>query len=87
MALTVYSGRDRRARRRELAFLPGLWLGRIAHSVRCRLRAWNSRNHDRAYLANLTSAELEHLSRDVARPIAELQAEAKPLRSLMAREG
>ena len=78
MAFTVYSGLGRRARRRELAFLPGLWLGRIAQEVRCRLRTWNSRNRDRAYLANLTSAEFEHLSRGVAVPMAELQAEAKP---------
>jgi hypothetical protein len=80
--LTVYSDLGRPAQRRRLAFLLGLRLSCLARGIRHRLRMWSLRNHERAYLANLTSAEFEHLSRDLGRPMAELQAEAKPWREI-----
>jgi uncharacterized protein YjiS (DUF1127 family) len=40
---------------------------------------WRARDRDRSYLAQLDSAGVEHLAKDLARPRAELQDEvAKP---------
>lgn len=66
-----------RSERRRLAHLLARWLSRRSHGMRRSLQMWRSGDRDRAYFANLTGAELEHLSRDLGRPAAELQAEAR----------